>query len=71
MEAHNRQSAFVQSAGRERIDLPHAGKTFNDPDLASFLARLETLREIGYVFPDHVLDQVREEMAEEPASGPA
>jgi hypothetical protein len=62
MKKHESQMSFVHDASRELINLKYAGETFNDPDLQSFLARLLMLREIGYRFPDSVLDQVREEI---------
>ena len=49
----------------EDITLPHAGETFNDPDLASFKERLLWLRSLGYSFPDYVLATIDEEMKEE------
>lgn len=47
------------------INGPHDGETFKEPDLESFLARLLYLRNVGYRFPDWVLDDVREEIAGE------
>lgn len=58
------QMAFLDTAMREPIGLSHDGASFNDPDLESFLARLLKLREIGYQFPDYVLDEVRAEIAQ-------
>jgi len=50
-----------------KIDLPHAGETFNDPTLKAFRQRLVTLREIGYIFPDGVFQEVDEEIELEKA----
>lgn len=55
----------VGSADKIAIDLPHAGKTFVEPDLQAFKARLLALREIGYRFPDEVIACVEEEIAED------
>jgi hypothetical protein len=37
-------------------------QNFNDPDLRSFLARLRSLREAGYRFPDDVIAEVESEI---------
>lgn len=63
MERHQAVMDFLETAEHQPIGLPHDGETFNDPDLPSFLARLESLREMGYSFPDYVLDRVRNEIA--------
>jgi hypothetical protein len=59
---HKAQMDYLDSAERAPIGLPYDGKSFNDPDLESFLARLLHLREVGYKFPDYVLDSVRGEI---------
>ena len=59
-----KQHEFLETANREAITLPHAGESFDDPTLEDFLARLLMLRELGYKFPDRVLEAVREEIAE-------
>ena len=56
---------IYDAAKRVPLGLPFDGKSFNDPDLESFLARLLQLREVGYKFPDYVIESVREEIAEE------
>lgn len=63
--AHRAQMDFLQSAERAPIGLPHDGAGFNDPDLESFLARVTSLRAMGYRVPDYVLDTIREEIADE------
>lgn len=45
------------------IGLPHDGETFHDPDLETFLARLLGLASLGYRFPDHVVQTVRQEIS--------
>lgn len=62
LEAHRKQMAFLETAKRESIGLPYDGETFNDPDYASFFTRLIELREVGYNFPDYVLEQVRDDI---------
>lgn len=64
---HSAQMKWMETAERKPIGLPHDGESFNDPDLESFLARLLHLRELGYKFPDYVIESVREEIEEEKA----
>ncbi len=63
-KARKIQEKFLESEKTERpvIKLTGAGQSFNDPDLPSFYQRLLDLRQIGYLFPDSVLEQVKEEM---------
>lgn len=68
---HKEQMKAVKACGFEDITLPHAGETFEDEDLESFKERLLYLREVGYRFPDYVLEQIDEEMAEEKAKNAA
>lgn len=68
-EAHERQGEFLETCERQPIGLPHDSATFNDPDLSSFLARLEGLKALGYNVPDWVIANVREEMREEQQDG--
>lgn len=49
------------------IGLSRDGESFLDGELESFLARLESLKEEGYRFPDYVIKNVQEELAEEQA----
>ena len=60
--AQEKQDAFLETAKMRRIKLPYHGQSFNDPDLKSFLKRLLDLRQIGYNFPDDVLNRVKEEL---------
>jgi len=62
LKAHKKQMAFLKTAKREPIGLPYDGEPFNDPDYASFLVRLMELREVGYKFPDYVIELVREDI---------
>lgn len=71
VEYSARQTAVMETirkAERTPIELPYVGETFNDPDLESFLARLLELKRVGYIFPDDVIETVREELAEEKAN---
>lgn len=70
MEAMKVQSAFIQAAERVPIGLMYAGQTFYDDELGALLQRLLDLREIGYRFPEYVIEAVKEEMAEETQASP-
>lgn len=63
MRAQQELSQYLETCERTPINGPHDGETFKEPDLESFLARLLYLRNVGYRFPDWVLDDVREEIA--------
>lgn len=62
-EALQEKSEFLQSADRRPIGLKYDGQSFAEPDLESFRSRLVELRELGYVFPDYVLEEVDAELA--------
>ena len=49
------------------IELKHAGESFVEDDLEDFHGRMLYLRDIGYVFPDYVLESIEEEMKDEQA----
>lgn len=63
---HNRQMEVLGTLPMEDIDLPHAGETFHDGSLQEFKDRLLMLRKIGYHFPDYVLTDIDEEIANAP-----
>lgn len=65
MKAHRAQMDFLETCQRKPIGLPYDGKSFDDPDLQSFLERLLILREVGYRFPDSVIETVRKEIEKE------
>jgi hypothetical protein len=56
---------IVGRSQRVPIGLPHDGETFFDESLLDFENRLLTLRALGYRFPDHVLENVAAELAED------
>jgi hypothetical protein len=62
---HAALEAWLDKAKHESIGLPYDGATFHDYTLEGFLDLLITLKEAGYCFPDHVIDDVREEIREE------
>ncbi|PXV54210.1 hypothetical protein SAMN04487785_11410 [Dyella jiangningensis] len=57
-------SAMVDVADRVDIDLPHAGESFNESSPGECADRLEYLRGLGYVVPQHAIDTLREEAEE-------
>ena len=50
------------------IDLPNAGKSFNDPTPGQCADRLEALRAEGFDVPQYAIDALREEEAEDRAA---
>ena len=61
-KVHEKQMNMLESAEYENINLPHAGKSFNDPTLKKFFERIIYLKELGYHIPDYVIDQIMEEL---------
>ena len=49
------------------LNLEHAGQSFHEKTLEDFHGRMLYLRDIGYVFPDYVLETIEEEMKDEQA----
>jgi len=62
---HRQQMTALEQIPFEPLRLPHAGETFHDSTLAEFKRRLLELRELGYRFPDEMIDQIDTELAEE------
>jgi len=61
-EQHKKVMVFLETAERKEIDLPHCGDTFECRTLKEFRDRLLELRQIGYNFPDVVLEDIEAEM---------
>src|SRR5262249_18121889 len=59
------QMIALERIPSEPLRLPHAGETFHDSSLAEFKHRLLELRQLGYRFPDEVMDQIDAELTEE------
>lgn len=57
-------SRIVQNSERENINLPYAGEAFvlSPEETINFL---HELRELGYRFPDYVIETIQEEIDEE------
>lgn len=64
LKEHKKQSEYIDIAKREPLKLEHAGQSFRDPDLNSFLNRLLNLRELGYRIPNNAIEQVIDELKE-------
>lgn len=62
LAARHAQMAFLETAERVNIGLPHDGETFEEPDLESFRSRIVYLRGLGYHCPDGVLEAIDEEI---------
>lgn len=56
------QHKFLDTAERKTIGLPYDGETFCDATLEEFLTTLNVLKDVGYVFPDYVIESVQEEI---------
>jgi hypothetical protein len=64
MLAHQAQMAFLETAERAPIGLPHDGESFDDPTPGECADRLEQLRALGYRVPLYAIDALRAEQAE-------
>jgi hypothetical protein len=51
----------------EDLKIKHAGESFHEDNLEDFKNRLLYLRELGYTFPDYVLELIDEEIKDEQA----
>lgn len=61
-EFYDVQMKFLENAKMKDIGLPYDGDSFNDPDLESFLERVNCLKEIGYHVPFYVLEDIEGEL---------
>lgn len=68
---HREQLDVADNLPLIHIDLPHAGECFNEASLEEFKNRLLYLRGLGYNFPDHVLDQIDQEIRERDSNAAA
>lgn len=51
--------AWLATAERKPIGLPHDGQTSQEPDEAAAADRLEALRAVGYNVPQAAIDALR------------
>lgn len=65
LDIHREQMALMENAKREPIGLSRDGQSFSDPDLKSFRARLESLRDEGYNVPAFVFEDIEEDIETE------
>jgi hypothetical protein len=61
---HAEQMRFLETAPRVRIELPHAGETFDDAGPAEMHERLTQLRALGYHVPGYVFAELAAEATE-------
>jgi hypothetical protein len=55
------QHEYVMNAIRQPIGLPHDGKRFNDPSPGECAARLQRLKDMGYLVPDYAIEALMKE----------
>jgi len=65
LAAHRVQSQFIADAAIGLINLPHAGETLSCSSLGEVRDTLIMLRELGYCFPDYVLESIENEIIED------
>lgn len=61
--AHKAQMAWLETAERAPLGLPHDGETFNEPDELAMVERLLALRALGYHVPEFAIEGLREDAA--------
>jgi len=61
MAAHRAQMAYLGTAEREDINLPHAGESMSHDTADDCADNLESLRAIGYNVPQSAIDRLRED----------
>lgn len=57
-----KQMEFLETAEMVNIGLPYDGASFSDPDLKSFLQRVNCLKEAGYHVPMWILESIEEDL---------
>lgn len=70
-EREQRLMAWLETAPRLPIGLPHDGESFEMEDAAAAADKLEYLRGLGYNVPQYAIDALREEAAAESAASGA
>jgi len=63
-KANNDFHRALDEAASVPIDHPAAGETFTDADAEGMYQRLLSLQKDGFIFPEHVLTTLREEITE-------
>jgi len=64
-DLHRQQMIALERIPFAPLRLPHAGETFHDSTLAEFKHRVLELRQLGYRFPDEMIEQIDAELAAE------
>lgn len=65
VERSAKMSAIVEHARQTLIELPDAGESFRDPTPLACAERLERLKALGFRVPQHAIDTLRDEAAED------
>lgn len=60
-EAHKKQMAFLETAEREPIGLPHDGESFVLDSAQQAAEKLKELKAIGYRVPDYAIKKLEDE----------
>jgi len=68
LKGYRAQAQALDESKLKPIGLSEDGKIFNDPDLESFLERVKWLKGLGYNVPDYVIEDIQEEMRENPCA---
>lgn len=63
--AYRRQSKFMDTAKRKKINLPYAGKSYYSLSKEDCLAKLKELKTIGFKFPDYVIPNIESDEEED------
>ena len=64
MRRYRKHRNALEVAPMVEIALPHAGETFNLPSPGECADKVEELIALGYLCPDYVVPELREEQAE-------
>lgn len=60
-ERYDKYRKHMDTVERERINLPHAGESFNDATPGECAQRLQDLKALGYNVPQYAIDALLEE----------
>ena len=64
VKAYKTQMDFVRDAEKRKIGLDYDGCSFADATPEEWLGTLNLLRQVGYRFPDYVIEAAQEEINE-------
>ena len=61
LSAHNRNMDILDTMERLSIGLPYDGQSFSEATYESAVVRLQALRDLGYRFPERVIEGLMED----------